>query len=224
MYKYIFTHVAHFNCAWDAATGNGQVARVLAQYFRKVYANDASEKQIEYALPVSNIEFFVSLAESTHLATNSIDLITIAQGLHWLNHETFYSEVRRVSKNEGIIAAWAYGPPSVTDLIDPIIRRFNSEIIAPYWPKERRYVEMKYETIPFPFKRITTPQFYIEKQWSLPELTGYISTWSSVRNYVKDRGVDPLDTIRDHLVDEWGHPPSKRIIKWPIYLLLGSVI
>jgi hypothetical protein len=38
------------------------------------------------------------------------------------------------------------------------------------------------------------------------------------------RGVDPLETIRDHLVDEWGDPTFKRIIKWPIYLLTGRVI
>jgi len=38
------------------------------------------------------------------------------------------------------------------------------------------------------------------------------------------RGVDSLETIRHHLVDEWGDPTSERIIKWPIYLLLGRVI
>ena len=36
--------------AWDCATGNGQVARYLADYFDEVYATDISQQQLDNAI------------------------------------------------------------------------------------------------------------------------------------------------------------------------------
>jgi len=41
--------------AWDCATGNGQAAGGLAEYFAHVIATDASAEQIEHATPYDNV-------------------------------------------------------------------------------------------------------------------------------------------------------------------------
>src|SRR5919198_2933359 len=99
--------------AWDCATGNGQAAVALSKYFRRVIASDISEKQIGNAKRKSNIRYEVFPAEKAILEDDSVDLITVAQALHWFNFKEFYKEARRVLRKGGVIAAWAYGLHSI---------------------------------------------------------------------------------------------------------------
>jgi hypothetical protein len=187
-----------------------------------VYANDASEKQIEQAPKKDNIEFFVSPSESVPISSGSVDLVTAAQALHWFRHDSFYAEMKRVSREGAVIAAWAYGLLSVSPGIDPVIRRFNKEVIGPFWPKEREYVDREYETIPFPFERMKTPRFFIEKRWGLVSFLGYVSTWSAVQMHIGKTGVDPVEPLGRELASLWGAEEEKTV-RWPLYLLLGKV-
>ncbi len=85
----------------------------------------------------------------------SVDLVTVAQALHWFSLEIFYAEVRRVSKPTGLIAAWTYTLPQITTGIDSIVLKLCSDILGDqYWPKERKYIDERYRTIPFPFQEI----------------------------------------------------------------------
>lgn len=47
--------------------------------------------------------------EQTSIPTQSIDLVTVAQAIHWFDFEAFYSEVKRVLKPQGVVAAIGYG-------------------------------------------------------------------------------------------------------------------
>ena len=49
LFHYILSFVEKRNHAWDCATGNGQAAAVLANYFEKVEASDISAAQLEKA-------------------------------------------------------------------------------------------------------------------------------------------------------------------------------
>ena len=40
LYNFIFSHLDHFDIAWDAGTGNGQVAADIAKRFEKVLATE----------------------------------------------------------------------------------------------------------------------------------------------------------------------------------------
>ena len=108
LYEYIFTFVKEKNTAWDCATGNGQAAVVLADYFTKVIASDISAAQIERAIPKKNIEYIVCPAESTPFEENTFDLVTVAQAYHWIKWKEFKKEVMRVCKPGAVIAAWMY--------------------------------------------------------------------------------------------------------------------
>jgi ubiquinone/menaquinone biosynthesis C-methylase UbiE len=97
------------SAAWDCATGNGQAAVGLAEYFKTVIGTDASADQIANATPHPKIRYSVVPAEKSGLTAQSMDLITVAQSAHWFDLDRFYSEVRRVLRPGGCVALWCYG-------------------------------------------------------------------------------------------------------------------
>src|SRR3954470_8604267 len=76
LYDFILSHVNNRSIAWDCATGNGQVAKVLSQRFEKIYATDISQQQLDQAFTARNIFYSVSAAEQTPFADDQFDLIT----------------------------------------------------------------------------------------------------------------------------------------------------
>ena len=98
LFEYILPLVNERNLAWDCATGNGQAAVALSNYFKQVFGTGSSEKQIAQAVLLPNIEYSVSKAEQTVFEDNSFDLVTVAQAYHWLNASAFNQKVKRVAK------------------------------------------------------------------------------------------------------------------------------
>lgn len=220
LFKFLASLVSVHHLAWDCGTGSGQAAVGLSYHFGKVIATDASGNQIANAQLRENITYKVGPAEKTDIPGNSVNLVTVAQALHWFDFEKFYKEVRRVAKKEAVLAAWTYGLFSTQPEIDHIINRFFNEIIYDFWPEERKYIEAKYETIPFPFKKIQSPEFKIEAKYSLDDLHKYLLTWSAVQKYIQQKKHDPFDLIQDELEKAW---TGKKKVNWPISLLAGRI-
>lgn len=223
MYDFILQHLKARNTAWDVATGNGQVAVVLAKYFNKMIATDASENQIRHAAQHPKISYIVSTAENSGLPENSCDLITVGQALHWFDFERFFQEVKRVAKKECFFASWGYRFSHVSPEVDVLTKKFDEEIVGPYWPKERVFVNEQYNTIPLPFKPVDAPQFYLKCSWTMHELMGYLNTWSSTQQYISAKRHNPLDLIEKDMLTAWGNPEQQREILWPIYFKAGWV-
>jgi ubiquinone/menaquinone biosynthesis C-methylase UbiE len=218
---YICSQVSQKDHAWDCGTGNGQVALVLADTFKKVSATDISEAQLKNAVKKPNISYKKENAEQTNFEKSSFDLITIAQAIHWFDFEKFYNEVNRTLKPGGIIAAFGYGLNYIDDDTDKVIRYLYTDILGDYWDKERKYIDETYKTIPFPFEEIHTPAFSMQYQWSMEELLGYLSSWSAVQRYIKkNNGKDPLDYIRYDLRKIWNYEPHKNV-RFPLFMRLG---
>ena len=209
--------------AWDCATGNGQAARGLAAGVRLVVATDASAEQIRHASAPANVCFQVATAEQSGIRSGCVDLITIAQALHWLDHDRFYAEVRRVSVPDGIIAAWSYGTSHAGAELEPALREFEVGLLGPYWNPRRRWVDEGYRTIPFPFSEIPMPDFELRMRWSLSQLGGYLSSWSAVANFRRIRGFDPVAPFLERIVKLWGSPDATRDVVWPLALRVGRV-
>jgi ubiquinone/menaquinone biosynthesis C-methylase UbiE len=232
LFEFLVRLVQRRNLAWDCATGNGQAAMLLSEHFDQVVASDASKEQIENAQPRNNIRYEVFPAERANLPDNSVDLITIAQALHWFDLDDFYREAKRVLRKNGkdgsgggggVIAAWAYGLHSISREVDNITHSLYEDILGSYWPKERKIVENRYEGIPFPFQEIDTPVFRIELDWSLSELIGYLYTWSSVQEFIKKNNSDPVRQIYGELASAWGEKKNRhtRRVVWPIHMRVG---
>ncbi|KTD20065.1 ubiquinone/menaquinone biosynthesis methyltransferase [Legionella lansingensis] len=223
LYRYL-TKLIENGCVWDCATGNGQAALALANYFSTVIATDINPQPLKFAANHPNIQYICCPAENTPLQDNSMDLITVAQALHWFNFELFYQEVRRVAKPSAYMAAWCYTLGKFHLPIDEVIGELYYRILGnKYWPKERHYVDDAYTTIPFPFTREPTPSFFIEKDMNLNQLVGYLKTWSAVKEYQLHNQEDPIQLIINKLQDSWGEPNLKHTINWPLHLLVGKI-
>jgi SAM-dependent methyltransferase len=206
--------------AWDCGTGNGQAAIGLASVFDGVIATDASEKQITNAEPHERVDYRVAPAESSGINSATIDLIMVAQALHWFDLDRFYAEARRVLKPNGVLAASAYNLLRIEPAIDEILSRYYSEVVGPFWPPERELVE-RFADLPLPFRKINPPKFEMMAQWNLDYLIGYLGTWSATQRYIAARGGDPLGRINDELRTVWGAPQQIRKIVWPLILRIG---
>lgn len=221
LFDYLAARAPGLGVAWDCATGNGQAARQLAVHFERVIATDASAAQIAAASSGERIEFRCAPAEASGLESGSVDLITVAQALHWFDFEAFHAEARRVLKPGGVVAAWCYGLFRTTPALDRIVTRFYQEEVGPYWPAERRWIDERYATVPFAFAELPAPQFAMRLEWTLERLLGYMNTWSAVRRYQEDRGYNPLDALRPELERAWPRNQALAAVTWVLHLRVG---
>jgi len=222
IFDFLYANCRGFDHAWDCGTGNGQVARVLVQKFGAVTATDISETQLAEAPKLANVDYRIERAENTSILPSSVDLVTVAQAIHWFDFDGFYREVRRVCKPGALLAAWTYTGIHVTEEVDKVIDKLYHELTGPYWDKERRYVDDRYSTIPFPFAEISTPEFNISQEMTLAQLTGYLRTWSGVKHYEKAMGIDPVSTVEEELVAAWGGAATHRS-RWPVHMRAGRI-
>ena len=225
LFEFIAKAASGHECAWDCATGNGQAAAGLAKHFSRVIATDISAEQIAQAKPHPKIEYLVAPAERSGLPNRSADAVTITQALHWLDIPRFYEEVRRVSKPGGLFVATVYSDPVLDDLAaDRILRHYNKEVVGPFWPSERKLVDESYTSIPFPFERLPAPELTMERSWSLPELAGYLRSWSATVRYVKQNTVDPVTQFEAEMQAIWSDPKELRRLHWPFTVRAGRVV
>jgi SAM-dependent methyltransferase len=152
--------------------------------------------------------------------SQTVDLIMVAQALHWLDLDRFYAETRRVLKPDGILAASAYNLLHIAPAIDEVVNRYYYEVVGPFWPPERKLVE-QFAKLPFPFQEIESPKFEMTAQWSLDHLIGYLRTWSSTQRFIATKNSDPLEQITDQLRSVWGIPEQVRDVIWPLTLRIG---
>jgi SAM-dependent methyltransferase len=208
--------------AWDCATGNGQAAAGLAVHFTNVVATDPSTAQLAHAARGARVHYAAMTAERPALAAHSVQLVTVAQALHWLDRDAFYAEARRVLVPGGLLAIWSYalgvfGEPA----LDEALRRFYSETVGPFWPAERSIIDAGYAALEFPFDELTPPPIVMEVSWSLDQLAGYLSTWSAVQRARSATGRDPLPGFVAALEPRWGDGTMRRTLRWPLAMRVG---
>jgi len=220
LFEYLGSIARSRHIAWDCATGNGQAAVGLASVFDRVIATDASETQIANAQSHERIAYGVAPADNSGIAPETIDLIMVAQALHWFDLDCFYAEARRVLKNNGVFAASAYNLLNVEPAIDLVVNRYYYEVVGPFWPPERKLVE-QFADLPFPFHKVDAPKFEMTAQWNLDHLLGYLQTWSSTQRFIAANASDPLEQIIDELRAAWGDSQQTRNVAWPLVLRLG---
>jgi SAM-dependent methyltransferase len=209
--------------ALDCGCGTGQLSVLLTEAFARVVATDASAPQIASTEAHAHVEYRVAPADHSGLADGSADLITVAQAAHWFDLDAFYAEVRRVLKPRGILALITYGVIKADGAAGKLLDHFYYDVIGPYWPPERRHVESGYRELAFPFAEVTPPELAMTAEWSLPEVLGYVDTWSAVRNAEKALGREPYERFSADLTVAWGDPARRQTIRWPLSLRIGRV-
>ncbi|WP_099466597.1 class I SAM-dependent methyltransferase [Konateibacter massiliensis] len=133
----------------DIGAGTGKLSELLARCGNILYAvepNDDMRLQLEKTLePYHNARVLNGTAENTNLPTAGVDVITVAQALHWFEPATFLKECLRVLRPEGFVVAVYNTDPksegpvhsktSTDKFFDnhPVIREFSNPV---YYTRE----------------------------------------------------------------------------------------
>jgi uroporphyrinogen-III synthase len=129
-----------------------------------------------------------------------LDLVTVAQAVHWFDRPRFFREVERVLRPGGVLAIWSYGIPQLEGgAADALLQHFYGDVVGPYWPAEKALVESGYRDLVLPFESLPTPSFAMEAAWSLEQVLGYCASWSASARYRAALGSDPIERLRPAL-------------------------
>ena len=211
------------DAAWDAGCGSGQASVALADHFSTVHATDVAAEQIAAAKPHPRIRYAVVPAESCGLADASVDLVTVAQALHWFDVEAFYVEARRVARPDALLVVWNYPRPVFDEpALDAVFRDFYTNVVGPYWPAGRKHVENNYATLPFPQPELPHPRFAVDLDWSVSQVIGYVSSWSATARYRAARGTDPVPMLAESLRDVWPGDTAARL-RMPLGMRVAKI-
>lgn len=205
---------------WDCGTGSGQAAVALSRRFAEVVATDPSVAQLANAARAAGVSYVAMTAERGALADSSVDLVTVAQALHWFDRAAFFAETRRVLRPHGALAVWSYGLLTIDSALDTILGHFYHDTLRSYWPAERALVDSGYAGVALPFPEVESPTFEMEAIWSFAQLGGYLSTWSAVGRYRSRTGEDPVPFLMRRLESSWGALPTRRVC-WPLVVRLA---
>lgn len=214
LFAWLARQTAGHDLAWDAGTGNGQAAVSLAAHYRRVHATDASATQIAAARPHPGVGYAVEPAEHCSLPPASVDLVLIAQALHWLDIPAFHRELARVLKPDGLYVALCYGLLEISPEIDPLLHHFEHGVVGPWWPPERIHIDRGYADLAFPGRSVAVPGFDMAVDWDAPALLDYLGSWSAVQRYRQAIGRDPLEELAGPLRAQWGE--GTRRVHWPL--------
>uniref|UniRef100_A0A7N2MU68 Methyltransferase type 11 domain-containing protein n=1 Tax=Quercus lobata TaxID=97700 RepID=A0A7N2MU68_QUELO len=161
LYSMVAALTPHRSLAWDVGTCNGQAAIAVAEHYDQVVGTDVSEAQLKLAMPHPRVRYLHTLLSITYDelvaligGENSVDLVTVAQAVHWFDFPKLYSLVTRlIRKPGGIIVVWGYSDIVVSPIFDPVMKHFH-ETTLPYWNPKIQYIFDAYKTLPFPFESV----------------------------------------------------------------------
>ncbi|KAG5555838.1 hypothetical protein RHGRI_006478 [Rhododendron griersonianum] len=245
LFEFIASKTPNHDLVWDVGTGSGQAAKSLAKLYKNVVGTDTSQEQLDYAPKLPNVRYQctppnipLSELESSVAPPGTVDLVTVAQALHWFDLPTFYQQVKLVLKKpHGVIAAWCYTVPEardnipvVNDKFDAVFRQFYADS-QPYWDTARKLVDGKYKGIDFPFEPVgdganhTGPfEFTTVRVMDLEGFLTYIRSWSAYQT-AKDKGVELLsEDAVESFKRAWGEDGvDQKVVKAPVYLRIGKV-
>lgn len=214
MFAWLATLCHQRDTALDVACGNGQAAVALAQLFDTVHACDASSEQIANAMPARNVTYKVARCDATGIRSGSVDLLTVAQALHWFDLGAFLQEARRVIAPGGVLAVWCYGLFTVSEEVDSIIRELYDTHTDSWWPAQRAHIDDGYARLHIPGQQ-TERRFAMSQFWTVGQGLAYLRTWSAVQRALAATGTDLVSRIEPHLRQVW----TRRVrVCWPLTL------
>ncbi|MGY3265947.1 methyltransferase domain-containing protein [Lysobacter sp. HA35] len=223
LFDAIAAHVPSHAHVWEPGCGSGQATRDLAARFAHVHATDPSAQQLAQHWAndpaVDNVTLTVEPGEHTWMFDNSVDLVAVAQAMHWFDVPAFFAECNRVLRPGGVLAAWGYDDFDVPVGMESAVAAFRADIERD-WPPERELVLRHYRDYDWPFEPLDVPPLQLAVDWNFDRLIGYMNSFSAVARHRERTGGDPVVRHRDVLRDAWGDPAAVRRITWPLFLHL----
>lgn len=201
-------------------------------------ATDINESQLQRAMKHPKVTYHhtpLSMSDDDLVTLlggeNSIDLIVVAQALHYFDLKRFYSIVKRVLRKQGgIIAAWVYNDLIITPKVDSIMKRLVDSTL-PFRNPTMNLAFDGYKTIEFPFNyknvRLGTqgsPKVLdIPHKLSLNGFLGFLKSWQPLVK-AKEQGVELLTSCMiDEFKEAWGDDTQVKNVFYKGYMLAGKL-
>ncbi|CAG2103362.1 unnamed protein product, partial [Medioppia subpectinata] len=178
--------------AVDVGCGSGQGCNKLSQHFGHCYGFDVSPAQITAANTTQhpdNVSYAVCPAESLPtIESNSVQLMTAFQAVHWFDFDSFTTECTRVLCPNGVLAMIGYNYPEPIDpwnpddrsLVELMYDLYTDERLAPFKnpkivPLERHYRDIK---LPDNYEMSLKDNNWTSKRVAAQDIVGYVQSWS----------------------------------------------
>ncbi len=146
----------------DLGCGTGHSTTIWAERATQVIGIEPSDAMRNHAIDklqttafAERIHYQAGFAHQTGLATSSVDIVTCAQALHWMEPCATLAEIARILRPGGVFAAYDYSwPPTINWQLDQIFQavdqRFDQLIQtrgaqedSPGWSKAQHLERMR---------------------------------------------------------------------------------
>lgn len=142
----------------DLGTGTGLSARAWSEIADRVIgveANEAMVAEARHATTAANVAFVSAYAQDTGVDSDSADIVTCSQSLHWMEPDATFAEAARLLRRGGVFAAYDYDPaplvePEVDQAYDDYLRRRREARLrrgipagGDIWPKREHLDRMR---------------------------------------------------------------------------------
>lgn len=217
IYSFIKEITENTGLAWDCACGSGQASTELAKFFKNVVATDIDSNQLSECPKLENVSYIEAGEATYHLKDGSVDFISVATGIHWLDTDKFYKECDRVLRKGGVLGVWGYTGINIHPELDEVINSIVDEFLMPYYPESIKIALNGYKDIELPFKPIESENFVIEREWNFKDLKSYLLSFTAMQSYKSIEGECGFYRFEDKLLDAWGGDRyTKKKLKWEV--------
>ncbi|GGR08343.1 class I SAM-dependent methyltransferase [Deinococcus ruber] len=163
----------------DVACGTGLGSVALAEVVGQVVAFDASAAMLAHAAPHPRVVYALAPAEALPLPDACLDVLSVAQGIHWFDRPRFFAEARRTLKPGGVLfvydmffLAHLEGQPAFTDWMH---QQYGVRYPPPpRWPYKLDAAQAQAEDFSF-----VEGQFDHVVPFSRPQVVAYLMTHSN---------------------------------------------
>lgn len=174
------------------------------------------------------IRYDTSAAEQMDmLESSSVDIVTVAQALHWFDLDTFFAEVDRILRPNGVLAVITYDLNRFEhEGAQRELLHLYNDVLGKYWSPRRKMVDEQYSGVNFIYEHtLQRHVFPLCKRMTVEHYIQYLNTWSSVQKYREVNGSgggdDVLQVFKQKLMATLGVSSDQEMIDivWPMYLI-----
>lgn len=169
IYKYHSQHSDKWDVAHDVGTGPGIISQELANKFKHVIASDPNEGYVdiacdrltnEFGFPKSQFTFLQESAEKSSVEDGTVDLLIMAQAMHFTDVEAAMESFARQVKSGGTVAisfysrAYFANNPKAQAAFDKIWDTWTGKLVGMggLLARTLQYTDSTFDIVPFPTK------------------------------------------------------------------------
>ncbi|KUJ10976.1 S-adenosyl-L-methionine-dependent methyltransferase [Mollisia scopiformis] len=166
IYRYHSEHSNTWDVAHDVGTGPGIIAQELANKFTHVVVSDPNDTYVdiacdrltnEFGFPKSKFTFLQESAEKSSVEDGTVDLLIIAQAMHWADVEKAMKSFARQVKSGGTLAISFYGRaqlsnnPKAQAALDKVYDVWTDKLIegGGFAARAMRATDSAFDIVPF---------------------------------------------------------------------------